>query len=68
MEKLLNILLAGLLVWPIGFGQVGSKKPSPSEIRELRAELEKMMREDQKLRTEVMAVEKKGRVSKMMMK
>jgi outer membrane protein assembly factor BamB len=35
------------------------KKPSPSEIKELRTELEKMMEEDQKFRTRVMAVEEK---------
>jgi hypothetical protein len=35
------------------------KKPTPDEIKELRTELERMMEEDQKLRTRLMAVEEK---------
>ena len=39
-------------------GEQGNK-PNPAEIKVLRTELEKMMEEDQKLRTRVMEVEKK---------
>ena len=55
-----NVLYIGTLGGTVyAYSTTQDQKPSPQEIKELRTELERMMGEDQKLRTRVMAVQEK---------